>query len=232
VTVTAANALKVDGSAVVQPITDNSGSITVDAPVGTPVYTRLSDGTAALAGQKTMANSVPVTLASDQSNVSISIQQLSGNNIDKNTGTAGNGTQRVVIATDQPAFTNDVPVKIQKQTTGGATPYKLNSAASTNATSVKASAGNIYGIQVYNTNASARYLKLYNKSSAPTVGSDTPVKVITIPGSTTGAGSNITLPNIGVSFGNGIAFAITTGAADSDTGAVAANEIIVNIDYN
>jgi hypothetical protein len=30
------------------PVTDNSGTLTVDAPVGTPVFTRLSDGTAAL----------------------------------------------------------------------------------------------------------------------------------------------------------------------------------------
>jgi hypothetical protein len=31
-----------------QPVTDNSGSLTVDAPVGTPVFVRLSDGSAAI----------------------------------------------------------------------------------------------------------------------------------------------------------------------------------------
>lgn len=45
---TAAN-LKVDASGVAVPITDNSGSLTVDAPVGTPVFVRLSDGTSAIA---------------------------------------------------------------------------------------------------------------------------------------------------------------------------------------
>jgi hypothetical protein len=37
---TAANstAVKVDASSVAVPITDNSGSLTVDAPVGTPVF--------------------------------------------------------------------------------------------------------------------------------------------------------------------------------------------------
>lgn len=34
---------------VVIPISDNSGSLTVDAPVGTPVFVRLSDGTSAIA---------------------------------------------------------------------------------------------------------------------------------------------------------------------------------------
>ncbi len=51
------NALKVDGSAVAQPVTDNSGSLTVDAPVGTPVFVRLSDGSSAIA-------TLPVSLAS------------------------------------------------------------------------------------------------------------------------------------------------------------------------
>jgi hypothetical protein len=49
------------------PVTDNAGTLTVDAPVGTPVFVRLSDGTAALAGQKTSALSLPVVIASDQS---------------------------------------------------------------------------------------------------------------------------------------------------------------------
>lgn len=40
--------LKVDASGVAVPITDNSGSLTVDAPVGTPVFVRLSDGSAAI----------------------------------------------------------------------------------------------------------------------------------------------------------------------------------------
>jgi hypothetical protein len=49
------------------PVSDNAGSLTVDAPVGTPVFVRLSDGAAALVGQKTMALSLPVAVASDQS---------------------------------------------------------------------------------------------------------------------------------------------------------------------
>lgn len=44
-TVTAANALKVDASGVAVPVTDNSGSLTVDAPVGTPVFATLTPST-------------------------------------------------------------------------------------------------------------------------------------------------------------------------------------------
>lgn len=104
--------------------------------------------------------------------------------------------------------------------------FRLVSAASTNATSVKASAGTLYALLVVNLNAAVRYLKLYNKASAPTVGTDTPVATIPIPASTTGAGVMVPL-GPGADFATGIALATTTGAADSDTGAVAANEIFV-----
>lgn len=114
---------------------------------------------------------------------------------------------------------------------GGLTPYKLNSAATTNATSLKASAGVVGMCVVTNINAAVRYLKLFNKASAPTVGTDVPVQVYTIPGSTTGGGVAVPLPPHGLAFSTGIAFAITAGAADSDTTAVALNEIIVNLGY-
>jgi hypothetical protein len=57
----------VSGGANVFHVDDNAGTLTVDAPVGTPVFVRLSDGAAALVGQKVMASSLPVAIASDQS---------------------------------------------------------------------------------------------------------------------------------------------------------------------
>lgn len=121
-------------------------------------------------------------------------------------------------------------VSLQPRTTGGLTMSKTTSAASTNATSLKASAGQVYSIQCFNVNAAVRYLKLYNKASAPTVGTDTPVKTLAIPGNTAGAGFVISWPQ-GIAFGTGIAFALTTEATDAGTTGVAANEITVNIDY-
>lgn len=122
-------------------------------------------------------------------------------------------------------------VSTYAHTAGGATPYKLVSAATTNATSVKASAGTVYMITASNVNAAVRYLKLYNKASAPTVGTDTPVLTYAIPGNTAGAGTNIPIPNVGINFSTGIALALTTEATDAGTTAVAANEIVVNLAY-
>jgi hypothetical protein len=72
--------------------------------------------------------------------------------------------------------------------TAAATPFRLISAASTNATSLKGSAGVLFAVYAVNLNAAIRYLKFYNKASAPTVGSDTPVLTLPIPASATGAG--------------------------------------------
>lgn len=110
------------------------------------------------------------------------------------------------------------------------TSARLISAATTNATSVKASAGALGFIVAANLNAAVRYLKLYNKASAPTVGTDTPVMTMPIPASTAGNGFTIAIPN-GVSFTTGIALALTTGYADADTAAVAAGEIFLFIGY-
>jgi len=115
-------------------------------------------------------------------------------------------------------------------TAGGWTPSKTVSAASTNATSLKASAGQVGYVFASNVNAAVRYLKFYNKASAPTVGTDTPVMTLAIPGNTAGAGFALAVGS-GVEFTTGIAWALTTEATDAGTTGVAANELVVNIGY-
>jgi hypothetical protein len=150
-------------------------------------------------------------------------QPVSGT-VTANIGTSGS---LALEATQTNGTAKAIPVA---GTTGGATPSMTISAASTNSNNVKGSAGTLYGIQVTNINAAVRYLKLYDKATAPTIGTDTPIKVIAIPGNTAGAGAMIHFP-VGVNFALGIGFGLTTGVATADTGAVAANEIVVNLDW-
>lgn len=103
----------------------------------------------------------------------------------------------------------------------------INSAASTNGTVIKATAGTVYSVVASNTNAAVRYLKLYN-SATVTVGTTVPVLTIPIPA---GAVMSVPLGSLGQRFGTGICIGITTGAADNDTGAVAAAEIKVLVSY-
>jgi hypothetical protein len=108
------------------------------------------------------------------------------------------------------------------------TVHTLNSAASTNATSVKAAAGTLMTIAVSNQNAAARFLKLYNKASAPTVGTDIPVMVIPLPASSY---QTVDFDTFGSRFSAGIAYAITGLIADTDATAVTAGDTKVVMNY-
>jgi hypothetical protein len=118
-------------------------------------------------------------------------------------------------------------VALNGKSSGGLTASRIQSAASTNATSVKASAGQVYLVAAGNNGGSAAWLKLYNKASSPTVGTDTPVWSCYLP-----AGTAREVPiTVGLAFGTGIAYAITGAAADTDTTAVAANQVTGVIGY-
>jgi hypothetical protein len=112
----------------------------------------------------------------------------------------------------------------------GTTPYKLISTASTNANNVKSSAGNLYSIVAIGLTTNVRYLKLYNKATAPSVGTDVPVMTIPVPTNSQGAGISIPF-SIGVNFTLGIGVALTSGSADNDTGVIGAGDVILNLTY-
>ena len=134
--------------------------------------------------------------------------------------------------TDAELRATPLPVSPRANTTGtnGTTPYKLISTASTNANVVKASGGNLYSIVAIGLTSTVRYLKIYSKATAPTVGTDVPLMTIPIPANTQGAGVAIPFA-IGVNFPLGIGIAITSGSADNNTGAVGAGDVIVNLTY-
>jgi hypothetical protein len=113
---------------------------------------------------------------------------------------------------------------------GGASTYKLISTASTNANVVKSSKGNLSSIIAIGLTSDVRFLKLYNKATSPTVGTDVPALTIPIPANTQGAGIAISLKD-SVEFDLGISIAITSGSADNDTGAIGAGDVIVNLIY-
>lgn len=195
-------------------------------------------------GQATMANSAPVVIASNQSNVPVNNAQVAGTATSVNTGTVDAGTQRVTLATNVNAPVNNVQVggvavavgsgvngtgvqRVNIATDQVAFPvtanppsgtgFTLESAATTNATLVKASAGSLYSVTISNVTAATIYVKFYNKASAPTVGTDTPI--ITVP---VAASAIVALDygSIGQRFSTGIAYAITAAAVKTDTAAV------------
>ena len=154
-------------------------------------------------------------------NQSANVAQMNGVTVLMGNGTTGTGSQRVTVASDNTPFgVINTPVT--------PTTAFTNSAATTNATSTKASAGTVWSINASNINVAARYLKLYNKASAPTVGTDVPVLVIPLPA---GVNTSVSFGSNGARFSTGIAWALTSLAADSDTTAVAVSEHKIAISY-
>lgn len=113
-------------------------------------------------------------------------------------------------------------------TANGATLVSVISAATNNSTVTKASAGQIYTISACNSNAAIRYVKFYNKASAPTCGTDTPVLRILVPASN--CSPAIIVPPGGL-FATGIGFCMVTGVTDADNTSVAASDILLNFAY-
>ena len=101
-----------------------------------------------------------------------------------------------------------------------------NSAANTVDTILYAGRGQLVGGYLHNKAAAIRYLKLYDKATAPT-GSDTPMITVLLPASMAaplniGAmlGDDITL-----NFKDGLGVRVTAGYAAADTAVIAAADI-------
>lgn len=103
----------------------------------------------------------------------------------------------------------------------------LSSAATTNGTVAKASAGTIFGLTCSNTGAAAAFVKLYN-STTVTVGTTAVALTVPVP-----AGGVVSLNwgTQGMRYSTGICYSITNLAADTDTTAVTANQVKVNLSY-
>lgn len=117
------------------------------------------------------------------------------------------------------------------QTTGGLSVYStLQTSAAVIAANVKGSAGQVYGVECFNTGAAAVYVRLYNNTNNPPTTSDTPFWRGVIPGNTAGAGFVKSWPQ-GLAMGTGIGVRVTGAIADNDATALTANQVIINMDY-
>jgi hypothetical protein len=149
----------------------------------------------------------PATFA--QHHVTTDITRILSNTITAGAGQATSGSQRVVLA-------------------GQCSNHRFVGANTTNSLNIKNTAGTLWSVQAANINAAVRYLKLYDKATAPTVGTDTPIVVIPLP--TGAANVNVVFPE-GLNFTLGLGRGLVTGILDSDATAPAASEQVVSIQY-
>jgi hypothetical protein len=133
-----------------------------------------------------------------------------------------------VDVTSISAGTNTIgDVGIKPRTSGGYTIFRSIDLDETEE-EVKATAGQVFGWYIFNAAATTHYVKFYNATTANvTVGTTTPVLTIPVPA---GGAANV-FSETGIAFGTAITAAATTGVADNDTGAPAANAVVVNVFY-
>lgn len=126
-----------------------------------------------------------------------------------------------LVGIDTPIVLGPGTASIGAVSTPAGSAYSLATAATTNAAIVKSTAGNLFEISVSNPTATPAYVKLYNKATAPTVGTDVPVMTIVAPATTaTQLGTiNLTFSQIGKRFLTGIGIAVTAGPLATDTAA-------------
>ena len=107
-----------------------------------------------------------------------------------------------------------------------------SSTNSTNATSVKSSPGIVFNVIIHNTHTgggsgASIAFRLYNKTTAPVVGTDVPIIIIHVP---SGNSKEINFTS-GVTFTNGIAYSITGGDDLLDATVVDADGVQLYMGY-
>lgn len=163
------------------------------------------------------ATTQPVSISS-----AVTVQQATASNLKVDlSGTAANAT---AIKVDGSGVTQ--PVSIATPTSGGCSDFHLVSAGTTNANNIKASAGQIYTVSVFNNAAYPVFVKFHNTSGTPTAG----VGVVHTLGAQ--AGTFVQWSNSqGFALGTGIGISIVKGIADADATAVIASDCVVDVQY-
>ena len=116
--------------------------------------------------------------------------------------------------------TSDIATQY-RSTASGASATHLVSAANTNSTLVKTTAGKVLGWYFANTTAAWVYVKLHNQNTAPTAGTGV-VRTIGVPPN---AVSQL-FSEGGITFATGIGMTVVSGAADTDATAVTAAAVV------
>jgi len=111
----------------------------------------------------------------------------------------------------------------------GTTHHKVKAAASTNLTSIKSGRTKLYRYTLRNSTASAKYLKIFNKASAPVIATDTALLIETVIIPANGTASY--LNPAGKEIASGLAYAITGALSETDTTNTAVDDVVGSFDY-
>lgn len=112
---------------------------------------------------------------------------------------------------------------------GGLSSVRVVSTSSINATVLKSSPGRLHAAHLMNFSLSGSpiYLKLYNKATAPVVASDVPIMILPL----TSIAPTVFDSALGVAFSVGIAYVMVTGAGNTNSTGIGADEVVGSLIY-
>ena len=106
----------------------------------------------------------------------------------------------------------------------------VSAGGTTNATLVNGGYTKLHYIDLVCAAAAAKFLKIYDKASAPTVGTDTPVATFQlVPTGVNGGKNQINLDANPLHLKLGLAYALTGALADNDTTALTAADVVAKV---
>jgi hypothetical protein len=117
---------------------------------------------------------------------------------------------------------------VQRAMDANAGPTQYKDFGSVTAAFIKASAGNVYSLVVFNANAAVRYVQLHNKATIP-LATEVPLCSYPVPAGTANNPGVTIIENthlMGLRFTTGIGWAISTTLATFTDAATAANHSI------
>lgn len=202
------------------PVTDDGGSLTVDGIVATNAE-KAEDS-------PHVSTDIGNFVLAVRNDAAIALTSLDGDYSPFAVDSAG----RMGITDLGGSITVDGSLTISStpSITGGLSVYR-NLDVNATGQVIKGSVGQVYNISVTNRGNQERFLKLYNKATAPT-NADTPLMTIPLGGV---AGNSINVhdivTDIGFAFPLGIGIRATTGLIDGDNVNPGANEVVAVIGY-
>lgn len=111
---------------------------------------------------------------------------------------------------------------------GGASPFHYITGASVNNVNIKNGAGTLYSVSAFSTVSGARYVRIYDKSSTPSVGMDVPIHTYPV----TSAAPAVVPIDVGILFANGLGIGVTGGSVgDTCQTGTALGEVVVNLAF-
>jgi hypothetical protein len=140
----------------------------------------------------------------------------------------GDSNAQKAVAVNLAASSATVATSMAKATSGAPSTARITGNAANPYGSVKGGSGQLYGYDFLNTQASIRYVHFYNKTTQPTLGTDTPLLTVPLP-----ASAHVSLAaDIGLAqFSTGIEYQITTDDNTIPTTAGAAGDVVGTVLY-